>query len=142
VVLADGRSVPSIQQGDWPALFAVYGLGFAAIFAVYAALYQYAYSKRGELGLNPLEAHDTRESVRLFTINAMLGVVVGFNGMILGRTHGSQYEDLIGYVFGAAEIAAALMLVRFRATRGARRAAVLETLNATPSVEGQPVHAN
>jgi hypothetical protein len=142
VVLADGRSVPSIQQGDWPALFAVYGLGFAAIFAVYAALYQYAYSKRGELGLNPLEAHDTRESVRLFTINAMLGVVVGFNGMILGRTHGSRYEDLIGYVFGAAEIAAALMLVRFRATRGARRAAVLETLNATPSVEGQPVHAN
>lgn len=142
VVLPDGRTVPSIQQGDWPALFAVYGLGFAAIFAVYAALFQHAYSKRDELGLNPLEAYDTRESVRLFAINAILGVVVGFNGVLLGGTRGSRYEDLVGYFFGAAEVAAALMLFRFRATRASRRAAVLETLNATPSVEGNPVHAN
>jgi uncharacterized membrane protein len=141
VVLSDGRTVPAIQQADWPALFAVYGLGFAAMFAVYAALYHHAYTKREELALNAVEVHDTRESVRLFVINAVLGIVVGFNGVILGRAHGTRYEDILGYIFGGAEIGAALMLFRFRATRGRRRAAVTSVMTSS-SAEHVPAHAN
>jgi uncharacterized membrane protein len=141
VLLADGRTVPAIQQSDWPAIFAVYGVGFAAIFAVYAALYQHAYSKRDELELNPLEIHDTRESVRLFVINTILGVVVGFNGLVLARAHGTRYDDIVGYGFGLTEILAAAMLFRFRATRRARRTAVAQSMSLAPA-EHLPVHAN
>ncbi len=141
VVLSDGRSVPAIQAADWPALFGVYGLGFAAMFAVFAALYHHAYTKREELALNPVEVHDTRESVRLFLINALLGVVVGSNGLILGRVRGSRYEDTVGYIFGLAELAAAAMLFRFRATRGKRRAAVLSAMS-SPFVEQTSANAN
>jgi Endosomal/lysosomal potassium channel TMEM175 len=140
VLLSDGRTVPAIQQSDWPSLFAVYGLGFAAIFAVYAALYHHAYSRRDELGLNRLEVHDTRESVRLFFINAILGVVVGFNGLVLARSHGTRYEDIVAWIFGGAEIVAAGMLLRFRATRGKRRSAIVDTMS--PPVEHLPAHAN
>lgn len=140
VTLADGRTVRAIEQADWPALFAIYGLGFAAMFAVYAALYHHAYKRRDDLNLNPLEVHDTRESVRLFIINAILGLVVGFNGLVLGGTRGSGYDDILGYVFGFAEIGAAIMLLRFRATRGHRRAAVLSSMAA--AAEQFPTHAN
>jgi uncharacterized membrane protein len=139
VLLSDGRTVPAIQQSDWPALFAVYGVGFAAIFAVYAALYHHAYTKRDELSLNPLEVHDTKESVRLFIINAILGVVVGFNGLVLARARGTRYDDIIGYAFGIAEIAAAAMLFRFRATRRTRRAAIAESMSLAPA---EQLHAN
>jgi uncharacterized membrane protein len=141
VSLPDGRTVPAVAQTDWPMLFAIYGLGFAAIFAVYAALYQHAYSRRDELQLNPLEVHDTRESVRLFVVNAALGVIVGFNGLFLGVARGGKYEDILGYAFGAAEIGGALMLLRFRATRKNRRSAVINSMSPA-SIEQLPVHAN
>jgi hypothetical protein len=142
VVLADGRIVPAIQQGDWPALFGVYGLGFAAIFAVFAALYHHAYSKRELLQLNPLEVHDTRESVRLFLFNAVLGGVVGMNGVILGVSRHGRFEVTAGYVFGAAEVAAVLILVRFRATRHRRRSAVVDAMNPVTPAEKSPIHAS
>src|ERR1041385_8114346 len=44
-------------------MFTVYGLGFAAVFALLAAMYGHAYKKRDELGLNEVEVIDTRESV-------------------------------------------------------------------------------
>jgi uncharacterized membrane protein len=141
VLLPDGTTVPAIQQSDWPLLFAIYGLGFAAIFAVYAGLYQHAYSKRDELGLNPLEVHDTRESVRIFVVNVILGVVVGLNGLVLARSRGTRYDDIVAYVFGGAEIAAAAMLFRFRATRHKRRSAVIDSMSPAP-VEQLPAHAN
>jgi uncharacterized membrane protein len=141
VVLADGRSVPAIQPSDWPALFGVYGLGFAAMFTVYAALYRHAYNKREELQLNRLEIHDTRESVRLFVINAILGVVVGLNGLVLARSHGTRYDDIVAWVFGGAEIVAAAMLFRFRATRNGRRSAIINSMSPAP-VEQLPAHAN
>jgi hypothetical protein len=108
---------------------------------VFAALFHHAYSKRGMLGLNPLEVHDTRESVRLFGFNAILGGVVGLNGLILGATRGGRYEDLAGYAFGAAEVVAVLILVRFRATRRGRRSVVLNTMSSLASTENTTVHA-
>jgi hypothetical protein len=128
VQLADGRTVAAVQSTDWPALFAVYGLGFAAIFLVFAALFHHAYSKREELDLNPLEVHDTRDSVRIFLINASLGVIVGLNGLLLTSARNAHVEDLASYIFGAAEILGVIALIRFRARRRSRRAAVIRAL--------------
>jgi uncharacterized membrane protein len=44
-------------------LFTVYGIGFTAVFWVFAAMYWRAYTKRDELGLNELERIDTRQSI-------------------------------------------------------------------------------
>ena len=44
-------------------LFTVYGIGFTAVFWLFAAMFGRAYSKRDELELNALEVLDTRESV-------------------------------------------------------------------------------
>jgi hypothetical protein len=46
-----------------PALFEIYGAGVAATFGILAAMYGYAYSRRGELGLTPVEAVDARVDV-------------------------------------------------------------------------------
>jgi hypothetical protein len=141
VQLADGRAVAVIQPGDWPALFAVYGLGFAAIFVMFAALFHHAYKKREDLDLNPLEVYDTRESVRIFLINAALGVVVGLNGIVLASARDSRLGDIVSYVLGAAEIASAFALLRFRSTRKSRRAAVIRRLEPA-AAEPIPAHAN
>ena len=44
-------------------LFTVYGIGFAAVFWLLAAMFLRAYVKREELELNELEIIDTRESI-------------------------------------------------------------------------------
>src|SRR5438128_1643225 len=44
-------------------LFEIYGAGVAATFGILAAMYGYAYARRGELGLTPLEAVDSRMDV-------------------------------------------------------------------------------
>jgi hypothetical protein len=49
-------------------LMMTYGLGWFAVFGVFALLYRHAYSKRQELQLSELEEFDTRQ-----TLNAMMG---------------------------------------------------------------------
>lgn len=52
-----------IPPGGAQVLFTVYGLGFAAVFWLLAAMYLRAYAKREGLGLNEVEIVDTRESI-------------------------------------------------------------------------------
>jgi len=52
-----------LTVGDTRALMLIYGLGFAAVFGVFALLYLYAYRKRTALKLNELEIHRTRHSL-------------------------------------------------------------------------------
>ena len=52
-----------IPPGGDKILFTVYGVGFAAVFWLLAAMYGRAYSKRDELDLNGVERIDTLESI-------------------------------------------------------------------------------
>ncbi|HKO54681.1 MAG TPA: TMEM175 family protein [Thermoanaerobaculia bacterium] len=54
---------PHIPPGGLRLLFTVYGLGFAAVFFVLAAMYQRAWKHRDELALNEVERIDTKESI-------------------------------------------------------------------------------
>jgi hypothetical protein len=67
--------------------------------------------------------------------------LLGFSGVVLGATRGGRYEDLAGYAFGAAEVVAVLILVRFRATRRGRRSVVLNTMSSLTSTGNTTVHA-
>jgi dipeptide/tripeptide permease len=123
-------------------IFAIYGLGLAAIFAVFALLYRHAYSAREELDLNEVEQYDTRETMRLYFANAGLGVVVGVNGLITGFKSETPLENALTLGFAAIEVITAIFLIRFRATRKTRRARFLDSLTAPPSTEHLPLHAN
>lgn len=67
--------VEPLARGDWPTLMAVYGVGFAAVFALFALLYRHALRCGAALGLDPAETHRTRFSVKQNAIMAGFGVV-------------------------------------------------------------------
>ena len=54
---------PHIPPGGLRLLFTVYGIGFAAVFFVLAAMYARAWKLRDELALNEVERIDTKESI-------------------------------------------------------------------------------
>ena len=55
-------------------LFVIYGLGFAAIYLAFAALYLHAWRRRAELELNDLEMLDTRWEIYAMLCHAAVGV--------------------------------------------------------------------
>jgi hypothetical protein len=58
-----GRVEAMILDAQVPRLFEIYGLGFAAVFLVFAALYWHAYRRRGALGLTAHQTLDARLSI-------------------------------------------------------------------------------
>jgi len=51
------------HRGNAPVLFAIYGIGFAAVFWIIGAMYWRAYARRDHLRLNDVERIDTLESM-------------------------------------------------------------------------------
>lgn len=79
-----------IRPEQVPTLFVIYGLGFLAISLVSAALYFYAYRKRHELGLNPLEQFDTTANIQtslvrggVALLSVLIALIVGTRGASL-----------------------------------------------------------
>jgi uncharacterized membrane protein len=55
-------------------LMRIYAAGFAAVFLLFVLLYAHAYRLRRELGLNPVEALETRFSMQENALLALVGV--------------------------------------------------------------------
>jgi uncharacterized membrane protein len=62
-------------SGDAATLFVIYGLGFAGIFALFVAMYAWAWRKRDALALNDVERHDTRTAMIMLAGQGSIGVV-------------------------------------------------------------------
>ena len=75
MVEVGGQIVPVVRASQMPALLAVYGAGYAAVFIIFALLYWNAYRKRAELDLNELETHDTRSYILENALMAGVGLV-------------------------------------------------------------------
>ena len=75
VETAAGRVEPVVRGEQVPTMLAVYGLGFAAVFAIFALLYWHAYRKRAALELNELERHDTRSYLQENALMAGVGLL-------------------------------------------------------------------
>jgi uncharacterized membrane protein len=69
----DGTIVPPITSGQIPTLLTIFGLGYTAIFLIFALLYYHAYRKRAQLELNELEIHDTWNNI----VDNLLHVLIG-----------------------------------------------------------------
>lgn len=59
VEVAPGVLEPVIATHDLPLLLIVFGLGYMAVFALFAAMYYRAYRARQELELTDFEVFDT-----------------------------------------------------------------------------------
>lgn len=92
---ADGRVEPMIEMSQVPTAFAIFGVGFAAVFFIFVLLYIHAYRKRQSLELNELELHDTREKIQEHLLNSLIGVV-SFGIALLSRT-GFNFWMIIPY---------------------------------------------
>ena len=90
---AAGQAAEPVVRGEQiPSMLLVYGLGFAAVFAIFALLYMHAYRKRGELNLNELESYDTRS---WFQENALMSLV-GLFSVAIALTRNPRWMFLSG----------------------------------------------
>ena len=62
-------------RGDASVLFAIYGIGFTAVFWIIGAMYWRAWSRRDRLHLNAVEEIDTRESIADNFFEGAFGIV-------------------------------------------------------------------
>jgi len=99
--LPDGRVEPMIHDYEVWRLFIVYGLGAAAVFAVFVALYAHAYRLRDKLALDPNEALDTWLSV-LSNAGTVVVALLSISLAIVGHLIGSRGVVVCaGYIYTA-----------------------------------------
>jgi uncharacterized membrane protein len=95
VQTAGGHVEPVVRGEQIPTMLAVYGLGFAAVFAIFALLYLHAYRRRAALELSELETFDTRAWCQE---NALLSLV-GLLSTSIALTRIPRYMFLAGMVY-------------------------------------------
>ena len=85
-----------------PGLMSIFGLGFAAVFAVFTLLYRYAYSKRRELGLNEYEEVRTRHDMIASAVTCGVGLLVAVAAQLLpvSVSFFSVFLSLLSAVYG------------------------------------------
>jgi uncharacterized membrane protein len=88
----------SIVADQWPALMIIYGLGYIAIYAIFALLYRHAYERRQALGLDALETLLTRFSV--FEFLAMIGVAVFSVALTAVLAYGADWPGWLASAAG------------------------------------------
>lgn len=101
VTLPDGSRVPVLTRAEGPTMMLVFGLGYAAVFLVFALLYHHAYRRRQELELTELEASDTLDNVRENLLNvaiAAVSIVVAYRGGRMGPMLSGLTYALVGPV--------------------------------------------
>ena len=101
-------------------IFTIYGLGFAAIFLIYALLYSHALKLRDRLELNAVEQHDTQTHVLMFGGN----VAIGLASIVLAQLLPDRLIGLAGYIY----FAIGIVQTYLGASRGAQRRKVEDAM--------------
>ncbi|OLE51345.1 MAG: hypothetical protein AUG51_22850 [Acidobacteria bacterium 13_1_20CM_3_53_8] len=110
VHMADGTVQPPVTHEQIPAMMAIYGAGFAAVFLVFMLLYLHAWRKREKLSLNALELHDTREQVQEHALMVLIGLLSIATALLGGPRYGiwagiiywliAPIQTLHGFIMG------------------------------------------
>jgi uncharacterized membrane protein len=90
VRLPNGTIETMVENGDQVAtLMIIFGIGYMAVFGVFALLYWHAYRRRDLLDLDELELFDTRTDIRESLLNvAIAGLSIAIALIGGGRTAG------------------------------------------------------
>jgi len=132
IELPNGVTENIMNPDHLPWLFGIYGLGFAAVFAVFALLYRHALTKREELALSELEIFEIRHAIKLYTLIAALGVLIAFSGSASMLEKRGGAWKFISYAFVIADFIGIAVLMRLRLSARTHRR-TMETLTPFPS---------
>jgi uncharacterized membrane protein len=89
---ANGQAEPVVRGEQVPTMLLVYGLGFAAVFGIFALLYLHAYRRRGSLGLSELESFYTRAWSQENALVSLIGIF----SVAIALTRNPRYMFLSG----------------------------------------------
>lgn len=92
---APAGAEPPIQLEQLPTAMTIYGLGFTAVFLLFALLYAHALRKRDELQLNSVEVFDTRTSI----MENLFACAVGLLAVLLAQTVPVRWSGATGFVY-------------------------------------------
>jgi uncharacterized membrane protein len=106
--------VETIDQGQWPLLMVIFGVGFIFVQLVFVLLYWRAYALRGTLELDAREASITRQEIRGFLILAGIGLTSVAIALVGG-------EGTIGWAGWAYALSWPLMKIHGAVTDRRRR---------------------
>lgn len=93
--VANGRMVPVLTDTQVPKLMITYGVGFAAVFAVFALMYAHALGQRRELELNALEEFETREGIK----ENVVMVIIAFLSIALALVLPLKWVGASGWIY-------------------------------------------
>lgn len=102
-------------------LFAIYGLGFAAVFVILGLMYRHASTLGDKLQLNDVERNDTMESIYDNFATAAFGIFSAMLGYVLPP----RLVGVAGLIYFFLMIPKTLIPMRFRRRRRALEAAML-----------------
>jgi uncharacterized membrane protein len=120
VRLPNGTVEGMVESADQVAnLMIIFGIGYLAVFGVFALLYWHAYRKRAELELNELEVFDTRTDIRESLLNAAIAVI----SLAFAIIGGGRFASISGMTYMLTPIVMAL-----HGTLNGRRRRKLEKL--------------
>lgn len=90
---------PAIEAKDLPALFALYGSGFVAVFLLMTLMYVHAYARREHLELSELEKAVVRNEIWRLVLIALIGVTSIVGASLLHNIFIAGFAySLIGFV--------------------------------------------
>ncbi len=95
IILPDGTPQVVIELAQIPQLLLIYGLGFAAIFLVFALLNLNAYRQREALDLNSIELMETRQSI----LSNIIMVGIGLLSAAMALLGGPGHAGLAGWIY-------------------------------------------
>ena len=84
-----------ISASEVRALFTIWSLGYAAVFAIFALLYLHAWRVRVQLELTPLESIRTQVSL----LDQLAMVFIGLLSTALARTMPDRYVGIVGLIY-------------------------------------------
>lgn len=84
-----------ISAPEARALFTIWSLGYAAVFAVFTLLYLHAWRIRAQLELTPVEAMRTQVSL----LDQLAMVLIALLSTVLARTLPDRYVGIAGYIY-------------------------------------------
>ena len=113
-LLIHGASVKiAIHQQDVPKLMIIYGLGYSAVYLLFALLYLHAWRMRRQLELTPTELLDTKSMA--YESLALMGI--GLLSALFALVSRPQYAGLSGFIY----ILIGPLITVFRNVHGGKR---------------------
>ena len=96
VRLPSGEMIYPVAREQAGTMMLVFGVGYVAVFTVFALLYVRAYRRRAELELNALEVFDTRVEIE----SLLLQIAIGLLSISIAALGGWRLAGPSGWVYG------------------------------------------